>query len=77
MNTVARDQAVVADGADDSGREWRKSSRSYGAGECIEVAAPYGVRIDVRDSKNPQGPVLRFTPGEWRVFTASVRIGQV
>ena len=67
---------VVGDGADDDG-EWRKSSRSYGSGQCIQVAAPSGKRIAVRDSKNPQGAVLRFTPAEWRAFVASVRIGQI
>lgn len=35
---------------------WRKSSRS-GAGQtaCVELAHDYGA---VRDSKNPDGPVL-------------------
>lgn len=37
---------------------WRKSSHSNGTGgECVEVAAVPG-RLLVRDSKNPDGPVL-------------------
>lgn len=67
-------------GADDprGDVEWRRSSRSYGAGECVEVAAGRGEReyIDVRDSKNPRGSVLRFTPAEWSTFTTAIRAGQ-
>ncbi|MFE9325249.1 DUF397 domain-containing protein [Nocardia sp. NPDC052278] len=29
----------------------------------------------VRDSKNPAGPALVFTPGEWDAFTAGVSNG--
>ena len=39
---------------------WRKSSYSGGGGgECVEVAFP-PARVAVRDSKNPEGPVLVF-----------------
>lgn len=68
---------TVGDGADDSGREWRKSMRSYGAGECVEIAATDGMCIAVRDSKKPEGVLLRFTPAGWRTFVADVRIGKI
>jgi hypothetical protein len=32
--------------------------------------------IIVRDSKNPGGPQLVFTPAEWEAFTAGVRDGE-
>ncbi len=53
--------------------KWRKSSYSTNPqGECVEVAAlPGGVAV--RDSKDPNGPVLRFTREEWRAFLARVR----
>ena len=42
---------------------WRKSSHSHDTGECVEVAAfPEGV-VGVRDSKDPDGPVLTLTRG--------------
>lgn len=50
---------------------WRKSSRSAGHGQCVEVRG--GQVIQVRDSKDPSGPVLRFTAAEWAVFVARVK----
>lgn len=36
--------------------DWRKSSRSQGTADCVEV---WGGLDRIRDSKNPTGPVLR------------------
>jgi molybdenum cofactor biosynthesis enzyme len=36
-------------------RDWKKSSRSTETSACVEVANTLGA---VRDSKNPNGPVL-------------------
>lgn len=54
---------------------WRKARRSTdNGGSCVELAAlPGGTAV--RDSKNPTGPVLEFTPGEWRRFTGRVKCG--
>ena len=68
---------AVDDGADDAGSIWRKSSCSYGTGDCVQIAAPGAVCIAVRDSKNPQGVILRFTPASWREFVASVRLDKI
>jgi hypothetical protein len=48
--------------------EWRKSSFSgSGGGECVEVAAcPHTVHV--RDSKDPEGPVLTFPAAAWSAF---------
>jgi Domain of unknown function (DUF397) len=62
----------VSDEADDSRREWRRSARSYGTGNCLEVAA-LGQRVVIRDSKNPMGTVLPITPAQWNAFVACVR----
>jgi hypothetical protein len=52
---------------------WRKSSYSGGnGGNCIEVADLPGT-VAVRDSKDPDGPALLFTPAEWAAFTARVK----
>ena len=47
---------------------WLKSTRSGSACDnCVEVAF-IGDAIAVRDSKNPDGPTLIFTPAEWDAF---------
>ena len=57
--------------------EWRKSSWSGGnGGDCVEVARNLLGIVAVRDSKDPGGPKLVFTPDEWRAFAAGVRAGE-
>jgi hypothetical protein len=54
---------------------WRKSSYSY-IENCVEVAtgqAPHAPGVWVRDSKNPAGPILAFTPAAWAAFTQNVK----
>jgi hypothetical protein len=51
---------------------WYKSSRSAGNGACVEVT-PVPGGIAVRDSKDPDGPRLRFDAGVWNAFVGSLR----
>ncbi|MGK8511616.1 DUF397 domain-containing protein [Nocardia asiatica] len=62
--------------ADLSTAKWFKSSRSGTGKDCVEVAHLTGGMVGIRDSKNPTGPALIFTPHEWDSFTAGVRDGQ-
>ncbi|MEU6175569.1 DUF397 domain-containing protein [Streptantibioticus parmotrematis] len=54
---------------------WRKSSySSEQGGDCVEVGYPWHTSarpsvVHVRDSKDPQGPTLAFTPTAWAAFT--------
>jgi hypothetical protein len=59
-----------------SAPHWIKSSLSFSNSNCVEVARLLAGEIGVRDSKDPEGPVLRFTPGEWHAFLGGARNGE-
>ena len=59
-----------------SGPFWMKSSLSYANGNCVEVADLPDGEVGVRNSRDPNGRVLRFTPDEWRAFLGGVRNGE-
>ncbi|WP_344302335.1 DUF397 domain-containing protein [Paractinoplanes deccanensis] len=54
---------------------WHRSRHCSG-GTCVEVARA-GDNILVRDSKDPRGAVLSFTPSEWRAFIEGVKRGEL
>jgi hypothetical protein len=54
--------------------DWRKSSYSgTNGGNCVEVARNLPGVVAVRDSKDPGGPALVFTPADWEAFTAGLK----
>jgi hypothetical protein len=57
--------------------DWRKSSYSGGQGNCVEVAYMPDTSQAVRDSKDPSGPVLRFSADSWRTFIGAVKSGRI
>lgn len=61
--------------AERAGLHWRKASRSLGAGACVEVAPAAG-GVAVRDSKDPHGPILLYTPAEWSAFLHGAKTGE-
>lgn len=54
--------------------KWRKAQRSAGNGACVEVAS-YQDMVAVRDSKDPNGPVLTYAHDEWNVFLRGAKSG--
>ena len=59
-----------------SGARWLKSSRSgLACDNCVEVAFVDDA-IAVRDSKNPEGPALIFTPAEWDAVVGGSKDGE-
>lgn len=55
---------------------WRKASFSTADGECVEVARARDV-IAIRDSKNPDGPMLCFAMDQWEKFLAAAKDGRM
>jgi hypothetical protein len=53
---------------------WRKSARSS-PGECVEVLIGRE-SVQLRDSKDREGPVLRFSHAEWQAFLGGVGDGE-
>ncbi|OQS15705.1 DUF397 domain-containing protein [Nocardia donostiensis] len=56
--------------------QWYKSSHSADQDSCVEIAHLDADLVGVRDSKNPSGPALVFTPDEWDAFTAGIVDGE-
>jgi Domain of unknown function (DUF397) len=52
---------------------WWKSRSSGGGDNCIEVASASDGTIGVRDSKDPEGPILTFSFSDWDAFTQGAR----
>ncbi|GII93552.1 DUF397 domain-containing protein [Sinosporangium siamense] len=57
--------------------QWTKSSYSGdNGGQCVEVARNIPGIVAVRDSKNPDGPALVFSPDEWKAFLGGAKGGE-
>ncbi|MFD6755640.1 DUF397 domain-containing protein [Micromonospora gifhornensis] len=57
-----------------TGAIWRKSTRSGdNGGACVEVADNLPGLVAVRDSKDPAGPTLTFSPTAWTAFTSATK----
>ncbi|MGH3427091.1 MAG: DUF397 domain-containing protein [Terriglobales bacterium] len=57
--------------------QWRKSSACLGGSQCVEVVAFPAGSVGVRDSKNPTGPALEFSAGQWDKFLGGLRQQEV
>jgi Domain of unknown function (DUF397) len=55
-------------------RSWRKSSRSTGGNDCVEVAQTR-TRYLIRDSKNPDGARLAVRLRAWAAFIHDIKHG--
>ena len=55
-------------------RTWRKSSRSTGGNDCVEVAQTR-TRYLIRDSKNPDGAHLAVRSRAWAAFIGDIKHG--
>ncbi|MFB7123517.1 DUF397 domain-containing protein [Kitasatospora sp. NPDC056273] len=53
--------------------QWKKATASNPNDNCVEVADSITGTVPVRDSKDPHGPALGFTPEAWQSFLAGIR----
>lgn len=55
---------------------WEKSRRSNPSGNCVELAVlPGGAGIAMRNSRDPKGAVLIYTPAEIQAFVQGAQDG--
>jgi hypothetical protein len=52
--------------------QWRKARRSANNGACVELAGTNGL-IAIRDSKDPEGPVLSYSADAFRTFLEAAK----
>ncbi|HUB38112.1 MAG TPA: DUF397 domain-containing protein [Streptosporangiaceae bacterium] len=74
MGTQGEGKIFLSD-AERAGLAWLKAQSSAGNGQCIEIASAAG-KIAIRDSKDPDGAILVYTPGEFRAFLDGARNGE-
>ncbi|SDG52925.1 protein of unknown function [Sinosporangium album] len=55
---------------------WRRSTYSNPSGNCVEVARLTGGDIAVRNSRDPGGPALIYTPAEIEAFLRGAKGGE-
>jgi Domain of unknown function (DUF397) len=56
--------------------EWFKSSYSGQNGSCVEARFRADGDVDLRDSKDPEGPSYTFPAAAWTAFVAAVKSGR-
>jgi hypothetical protein len=54
---------------------WIKAQASSFNGQCVEMASTAG-KVAMRDSKDPNGPILVYTHAEFRAFLDGARNGE-
>jgi hypothetical protein len=52
---------------------WR-TALSCDGGACVEVAADQN-SILIRNSRQPSGPLIEYTPEEWHEFVSGIKKG--
>ncbi|WP_219415907.1 DUF397 domain-containing protein [Pseudonocardia nigra] len=55
---------------------WRKSRASNPNGDCVELAHLPGGEVAVRNSRDPKGPALIYTPAEIAAFIRGAKDGE-
>jgi hypothetical protein len=68
-------KAVVPTGTELKNLFWQKSESSNVNGQCVEIAS-IDDKVAIRDSKDPDGPVLICASEEFTAFLKGARNGE-
>lgn len=66
---------ITLNEAERSSLTWLKAQSSSHNGACVEIASTAG-KIALRDSKDPNGSILVYTPAEFKAFLDGARNGE-
>jgi hypothetical protein len=72
---AAKIEKITLSEAERAGLAWIKAQSSTHNGQCVEIASTAD-KIAMRDSKDPNGPILIYTPAEFRAFLDRARNGE-
>lgn len=64
---AAKTEKITLSEAERTSLAWLKAQSSTYNGQCIEIASTAD-KIAMRDSKDPNGPILVYSPAEFRAF---------
>lgn len=74
MDTAENGKITLSE-AERTGLAWLKAQASSHNGQCVQIASTAG-KIAIRDSKDPDGPILVYTPAEFKAFLDGARNGE-
>lgn len=75
MMGIVNTEKIILSDTERASLTWVKSQYSGSNGQCVEIAAAAG-KIAIRDSKDPNGTILFYTPGEFRAFLHGAQNGE-
>ena len=67
-------EKITMSDAERSALSWLKA-QSSGSGQCVQIASTVD-KVALRDSKDPDGPILVYTPAEFSAFLDGARNGE-
>jgi hypothetical protein len=72
---VVKAEKITLSEAERTSLAWLKAQCSHQNGACVEIASIVD-KIAIRDSKDPDGPILVYTSAEFRAFLEGAQNGE-
>jgi hypothetical protein len=74
MEEIMSGEVMLSD-VERSNLTWLKAQSSTINGQCVEIAS-IADKVAMRDSKDPDGPILVYTSAEFSAFLEGARNGE-